>query len=202
MATSTPPTPPASAPASATEETAIETRAELYRSLAVSDELRRGETEALHIGRADSRDSVAGAERVRVGGAMTEAAHSRTVNAARLETLVRGKMHAKGIGDTTLVSGAVADTQHGPVALLAGMSDDLVAGGGLRVTTPADIWIAGLMGMEEHIGTAVADAALVEAYGRYFEREYGPGMHNAGIAVFYGALYTTAATGFTRCGGC
>ena len=50
--------------------------------------------------------------------------------------------------------------------------------------------------MEEKIGTAVADGALVELYGVAMEREYGPGVHNAGAAVFSGSLHATAAAGF------
>lgn len=178
------------------EDLAIETRAELLRTLSVDIEHRHGESDQLHIGRGDSRDVVDGKETLRVGGSLTEESHARTVNAVRLETTITGKMHAHAIGDTTLVGGAVAETHHGPVALLAGMSDDLVAGGGLRISTPLDIWIASLMGIDEHIGTAIADAALVEASVAHFEREYGTGNHAAGLAVFNGQVYTTMATGF------
>ena len=67
-----------------------------------------------------------------------------------------------------------------------------------RVTVPADLWLSGLIGMEEKVGTAVADGALVELYGVAMEREYGPGVHNAGAAVFSGSVHATAAAGFRQ----
>ena len=177
------------------EDLAIETRAELLRTVSLDVDHRRGDSDRLEIGRSSGRDTVNGRETLRVGGSLTEETRSRTINAQRLETAIAGKMHAVGLGDTTLVGGAVAETYHGPLALVAGMSDDLVAGAGMRVSTPLDIWLGGLMGIDEHVGTAVADAALVEASATYFEREYGPGNQAAVAAVFFGQLYTTMATG-------
>ena len=78
---------------------------------------------------------------------------------------------------------------------MAGMSDSLVAGGGMRVSL-ADLSVAGLIGMEEKIGSALADGALVEAYATHFEREYGPGSHVAGFASFTGTVHLTSASGF------
>ena len=66
------------------------------------------------------------------------------------------------------------------------MTDDTVAGGGIRVTTPLDLWMHGLMGVEERIGTCTADAVLVELGATHYEREYGPGVHAAGLAVYNG----------------
>ena len=98
--------------------------------------------------------------------------------------------------DTTLLGGAMAETHAGAVLLTAGMSDSLVAGRGLRATALVDLWLAGLAGLEEKIGSAIADGALIEAYGTHFEREYGAGNHVAGFANFSGTVHTTAATGF------
>ena len=50
--------------------------------------------------------------------------------------------------------------------------------------------------MEEKIGSALADGALVEAYATHFEREYGPGSHVAGFASFTGTVHLTSASGF------
>ena len=104
-------------------------------------------------------------------------------------------MSLRAHSDTTLLGGAMAETHAGPVLLMAGMSDSLVAGGGMRVSL-ADLSVAGLIGMEEKIGSALADGALVEAYATHFEREYGPGSHVAGFASFTGTVHLTSASGF------
>ena len=41
------------------------------------------------------------------------------------------------------------------------------------VTTPLDLWVHGLMGVEERIGTCTADAVLMELGATHYEREYG-----------------------------
>ena len=40
------------------------------------------------------------------------------------------------------------------------------------------------MGVEERIGTCTADAVLMELGATHYEREYGPGVHAAGLAVY------------------
>ena len=93
----------------------------------------------------------------------------------------------------------MTDVHIGGVFIGAGMSDDLSIGGGVRVTAPADLWLCGLIGMEEKLGSAYADGALVELYRLAFEREYATeGVHVAGAAVFSGTVHATMATGFRQ----
>ena len=88
--------------------------------------------------------------------------------------------------DNVILGGAMADTWTHGAFIAAVMSDDLIVGAGARVTAPADLWLNALMGMEERPGTAAADGVLVEMCGTLFEREYGPGIHNAGLVSFTG----------------
>ena len=177
------------------ERLVLETRSEALALVSSDAAVRRGESDRFEIGGLASSDVVDGQEAQHTGGAHVESAHAHTVRAARLETRVGGKMSLKARSDTTLLGGAMAETHAGPVLLMAGMSDSLVAGGGMRVSL-ADLSVAGLIGMEEKIGSALADGALVEAYATHFEREYGPGNHAAGFAAFTGTVHLTSASGF------
>ena len=174
---------------------ALETRSEVLK-LASAVAVRRGASDRVEIGRAASSDAVAGLETQGVGGQLVESARSRLTRAERLETRIGGKLSSQGRSDTTLLGGAMAETYAGAMLVMAGMSDDLVAGGGARVSASGDLWLAGLVGFEERIGTVSADAALLEAYGTHFEREYGNGNHTAGFARFSGTVHTTVASGF------
>ena len=177
------------------ERLALEARAETLAFVSADAAVRRGESDRFEIGRLASSDAVDGGEAQRTGGTHVESAHAHTVKAARLETRVDGRMSLRGHSDTTLLGGAMTETHAGAVLVLAGMSDALVAGGGMRVTI-ADLAVAGLVGLEEKIGSAIADGALVEAYATHFEREYGPGNHTAGFANFTGTIHITSASGF------
>ena len=64
------------------------------------------------------------------------------------------------------------------------------------MTTPLDLWVHGLMGVEERIGTCTADAVLIELGATHYEREYGPGVHAAGLAVYAGSLYQSSRSAF------
>ena len=52
------------------------------------------------------------------------------------------------------------------------------------------------MGVEERIGTCTADAVLLEGSATHYEREYGPGAHAAGLAVYTGSLYQSNRSTF------
>ena len=177
------------------ERLVLETRSEALALVSSDAAVRRGESDRFEIGGLASSDVVDGQEAQHTGGAHVEGAHAHTVRAARLETRVGGKMSLEARSDTTLLGGAMTETHAGPVLLTAGMSDALVAGGGMRVSL-ADLSVAGLLGMEEKIGSALADGALVEAYATHFEREYGLGNHTAGFAAFTGTVHLTSASGF------
>ena len=178
---------------------ALELRAESIEQLIGGDALRRGESERIEAGRSSANtDLVAGRDRVRVQGRLDEhTGRGLAEQAAHLETTVGGALdiHA-ATEDTVMLAGHMKDAWNGGTAVVGVMSDDLAAGGGVRTTAPLDLWLHGLMGVEERAGTCTADAVLAELYGTLYEREYGPGVHAAGIAVFNGTLYQSARSQF------
>ena len=183
----------------ASEIFALETRAEELSYVSGDRRARRGESDRPEVGSGLAQDIVSGTEHTRVGGHLSEhTGGNLSAQVSRMETTVQGKLTLRLNSDTTLLGGAMTDVQTGAVFIGAGMSDDLIIGGGVRVTAPADLWLCGLIGMEEKLGSAYADGALVELYRLAFEREYGTGLHVAGAAVFSGTVHTTMATGFRQ----
>ncbi len=184
-----------------TEKHAIQTRSERLRVLSGDGALRRGDGDRLEVGFGSvpaglsSSDAVAGLERAVLGGC-AETAENLVTQARRVETHVTGTRTLQAKSDTTLLAGTVVDHQAGAILVLAGMSDDMMLGGGVRATAGLDLWLSGVIGMEEKVGTAMADLALVEVGSTTFEREYGVGLHAYLAARFSGALHTTMATGF------
>ena len=177
------------------ETFAMETRAEKLSLMSRTKAARNGESDRLEVGRGGGSDTVLGTESLRVGGNLTERGHDKAMQAELLETKVDGKMTLRAFSDTTMMAGAMTDVQTGAMLVLAGMSDDLCVGGGIRMSM-MDLWVCGLMGMEENPMSAHADAVFLEGYRTHFEREYGAGIHFIGSATFTGALHTTMATGF------
>ena len=178
---------------------ALEMRSETIEQLVGGDALRRGVSERIEAGRSQTNAGlVAGRDRVRVHGTLHEhTGHGLAEQAAHLHTTVDGTLdvHA-GNEDTVLLAGHMRDLWDGGAAIVAAMTDDTVAGGGIRVTTPLDLWVHGLMGVEERIGTCTADAVLTELSATHYEREYGPGVHAAGLAVYTGSLYQSSRSSF------
>ena len=177
---------------------AIEMRSESLKLRSLGDAFRRGELDRVEIGDAKSTDSVSGSETVTVRGKLREHTEESLVSvASRLETTIDGHMAVTcRKEDNVILGGAMADTWTHGAFIAAVMSDDLIVGAGARVTAPADLWLNALMGMEERPGTAAADGVLVEMCGTLFEREYGPGIHNAGLVSFTGTVYQTQKTSF------
>ena len=174
-------------------------RSETIEQLAGGDALRRGESERIEAGRAQTNaDLVAGRDRVRVHATLHEhTGHALAEQAAHLHTTVDGALDVHAASeDTVLLAGHMRDLWDGGAAIVAAMTDDTVAGGGIRVTTPLDLWVHGLMGVEERIGTCTADAVLLELGATHYEREYGPGAHAAGLAVYTGSLYQSSRSTF------
>ena len=178
---------------------ALEMRSETIEQLVGGDALRRGVSERIEAGRSQANaDLVAGRDRVRVHGTLHEhSGHGLAEQAAHLHTTVDGTLdvHA-GNEDTVLLAGHMREVWDGGTAIVAAMTDDTAAGGGIRVTTPLDLWMHGLMGVEERIGTCTADAVLVELGATHYEREYGPGVHAAGLAAYTGSLYQSSRSTF------
>ena len=178
---------------------ALEFRCETIEQLAGGDALRRGESERIEAGRSETNvDLVAGRDRVRVQGTLHEhTGHARAELAAHLHTTVDGVLDVHAASeDTVLLAGHMSDRWDGGAAIVAAMTDDTVAGGGIRVTAPLDLWMHGLMGVEERIGTCSADAVLLEMSATHYEREYGPGAHAAGLAAYIGSLYLSNRSTF------
>ena len=174
---------------------ALEMRAQSIEQLAGGDALRRGESERIEAGRSQTNaDRVAGRDRVRVQGSLHEhTGHGLAEQAAHLHTTVEGTLDVHAASeDTVLLAGHMSDVWDGGAAIVAAMTDDTVAGGGIRVTTPLDLWVHAVMGVEERIGTCTADAVLLELGATHCEREYGPGVHAAGLAAYTGSLYQSS----------
>ena len=178
---------------------ALEMRSETIEQLVGGDALRRGVSERIEAGRSHTNaDLVAGRDRVRVHATLHEhTGHGLAEQGAHLHTTVDGTLdvHA-GNEDTVLLAGHMHDLWDGGAAIVAAMTDDTAAGGGIRVTAPLDLWVHGLMGVEERIGTCTADAVLMELGATHYEREYGPGGHAAGLAVYTGSLYQSSRSTF------
>ena len=180
-----------------TIDNALEVRAERLRIVSRGWARRRGTSDRIEVGDANATDVVVGAERTRIGGSLSEeVGGSSSTRASRLDTNVHGHLKVSCKSETTLLGGAMADTQLGGMFVGAGMSDDLIAGGGARVTAAVDVWLAGLIGMEEKVGTVLVDAAFLEMYHTLFEREYGAGKHIAMTATFNGMVHATMKAGF------
>ena len=178
---------------------ALEMRSETIEQLVGGDALRRGESERIEAGRSEANaDVVAGRDRVRVHATLHEhTGHGRAEQAAHLHTTVDGRLDVHAASeDTVLLAGHMRELWDGGAAIVAAMTDDTVAGGGIRVTTPLDLWMHGLMGVEERIGTCTADAVLLESSATHYEREYGPGVHAAGLAAYTGSLYQSSRSTF------
>ena len=139
-----------------------------------------------------------GRDRVRVQGPLLEhTGHALAEQAAHLHTTVEGTLDVHAASeDTVLLAGHMRELWDGGAAIVAAMTDDTVAGGGIRVTTPLDLWVHAVMGVEERIGTCIADAVLMELGATHYEREYGPGVHAAGLAAYAGSLYQSSRSTF------
>ena len=171
------------------ETFALETRTEELTYLSGARRVRRGESDRLEVGSGPAQDIVSGTEHTRVGGHLSEhTGVNLSTQVSRMETTVEGKLTLRLKTDTTLLGGAMTDVQTGGVFIGAGMSDDMIIGGGVRVTAPADLWLCGLIGMEEKLGSAYADGALVEPRQIRSDSRSPIGAAQAGITGFVGAV--------------
>lgn len=186
---------------------AIETRAETLNVRTGGDSNRRGELDELHAGNVERfEDAVYGEEKVTVGGELTESVgQGSTLAADTLGFTVNGRLSISAIGwpenrlsgeDAVLLGGAMTETWTGGALIAAAMSDDLIVGGGVRITAPLDVFVNNLTGIQERPGSGAADVVFRELYGTLFEREYGPGTHSASVASFTGTVYQTQRAGF------
>ena len=189
------------------ETFALETRAESLHIVVGGDATRRGELEDVRTGNVRRFvDAVAGEETVSISGKLEErSGRGLRVAAEEYELTVHGRMTVSAVGwranklsgeDGILLGGALTDTWTHGVMIGAAISDDLVIGGGVRLTAPADLSLNLLTGIQERPGTAHADHTFAEAYGTLFEREYGAGLQEAALSMFHGTVHQTQRTGF------
>ena len=178
---------------------ALELRAESMLQYAERGAERTGELDRTEVGVSDdNRDVVAGRDRVEIDGMLEEhTGHGLVHVADEVEMNVGGRlrMHAH-LEDNIIMGGVMTDEWSGGTFITAAMSDDMAAGLGLRCTAPLDLWVHGLVGMEERPGTCAADGILLELAGTLYEREYGPSAHVALVARHSGTVVTTMKTGF------
>ena len=178
---------------------ALEMRAESMLQYSERGAQRTGELDRTEVGVSDdNRDVVAGRDEVEIDGMLEEhTGHGLVHVADDVEMNVGGalRMHAH-LEDNIIMAGVMRDEFAGGTFLTAAMSDDMAAGLGLRCTAPLDVWVHGLVGMEERPGTCVADGLLFELAGTLYEREYGPSAHVALVARHSATVVTTMKTGF------
>ena len=178
---------------------ALEMRAESMLQYSERGAQRTGELDRTEVGVSDdNRDVVAGRDEVEIDGMLEEhTGHGLVHVADDVEMNVGGslRMHAH-LEDNIIMAGVMRDEFAGGTFVTAAMSDDMAAGLGLRCTAPLDVWVHGLVGMEERPGTCVADGLLFELAGTLYEREYGPSAHVALVARHSGTVVTTMKTGF------
>ena len=178
---------------------ALEMRAESMLLYSERGAQRNGELDRTEVGVSDdNRDVVAGRDHVEIDGMLEEhTGHGLVHVADDVEMNVGGslRMHAH-LEDNIIMAGVMRDEFAGGTFVTAAMSDDMAAGLGLRCTAPLDVWVHGLVGMEERPGTCAADGLLFELAGTIYEREYGPSAHVALVARQQGTVVTTMKTGF------
>ena len=159
------------------EAHALELRAESMLLYSERGAERTGKLDRTEVGISDAnRDVVAGRDEVEIDGMLEEhTGHGLVHVADDVEINVGGRlrMHAH-LEDNIIMGGVMRDEWSGGTFVTAAMSDDMAAGLGLRCTAPLDVWVHGLVGMEERPGTCAADGILSEFAGTLYEREYWP----------------------------
>lgn len=177
------------------EPVAFEMRAERLSTRFSGAAVRMGERDQLKIGSGGMIDYVLGGENTRVTGNYSESFPTFTHRCNQIDTLVDGKMSLRTTQDNVILGGVLTQHNVGATLITSGMSDALMAGAGIRITVPSDIWLAGLIGLEEKMGTACADGALVEISVTHFEREYLTALYSIGACTRTGSVYVTLKTG-------
>ena len=177
----------------------LELRAASIQMVGVGGAVRQGATERLSLGGSEGHaDVVEGTDRVRVEHTLTEhTGHGRVEVAGTVRNEIGGDLTiTSAYEDTVLLAGAMTERFDNGAVIAAAMSDDLAVGVGARVTGALDVWLHGVLGLEERAGSVLADGILVEACATLYEREYGPGVHAAAMAVYGGTTVTTMRSGF------
>ena len=177
---------------------AMELRAEELQVISPGEIRRKGRLDGVTVGGDGAVDVVEGSERVRVRGNLYETLGSvRQAEMGGFDTEVRGGLSLRGTSNTGLLAGGMSESYHGPQAIVAGMSDDMVAGPACRAAT---VQVGGTMLLQEEqqLGSSINDLVLMERHALCYEREFAFGRHTARTAVFKGKLHSTLASGFLQ----
>ena len=177
-----------------TERYALELRAEAINLIAGEKAEREGKSDRLEIGAESATDKVAGGEDLSVGRALIEKANTASTTGLVLNTTVHGHLNANYFTDNIMLTGAMSETYAGALVTVAGMSDVMAAGGGMRVVAGADIRLSGLTGMEEKLFTLMNDGIMIDVFANAFEREFGTAIHNAVTGIISSKVEVLTAT--------
>ena len=177
-----------------TERYALELRAEAINLIAGEKAERQGLSDRLEIGAESATDKVAGGEDLSVGRALIEKANTASTTGLVLNTTVHGHLNANYYTDNIMLTGAMSETYAGALVTVAGMSDVIAAGGGMRVVAGADIRLSGLTGMEEKLFTLMNDGIMIDVFANAFEREFGTAIHNAVTGIISSKVEILTAT--------
>ena len=177
-----------------TERHVLELRAEAINLIAGEKAEREGLSDRLEIGVESATDKVAGGEDLSVGRALIEKASTASTTGMVLNTTVHGHLNANYFTDNIMLTGAMAETYAGALVTVAGMSDVIAAGGGMRVVAGADIRLSGLTGMEEKVFTLMNDGIMIDMFANAFEREFGTAIHNAVTGIISSQVEVLTAT--------
>ena len=177
-----------------TERHVLELRAEAINLIAGKKAEREGKSDRLEIGVESATDKVAGGEDLSVGRALTEKASTASTTGSVLNTTVHGHLNANYFTDNIMLTGAMSETYAGALVTVAGMSDVMAVGGGMRVVAGADIRLSGLTGMEEKLFTLMNDGIMIDVFANAFEREFGTAIHNAVTGIISSHVEVLTAT--------
>ena len=172
----------------------LEVRAERIELRAARNLRRSSKVDRRHAGSA--LREVEEAIHVRSGGPAREhVGGSASIEARSIHRTVRGPASVRHRRDNTIVGGALAEVRAGCELSMSAMSDEIVVGAGLAVSTPLTIASGGLLAHQDRPVSAMADGVLVEIARLAIEREYAASQHRAAAAIFSGTVYSTQATG-------
>ena len=177
----------------------IETRAEEINTVSLGDWVRDGELDYVVVGGSVS-DTVKGDEEANITGKLYEKnSDELTCSGTKRETTIHGKMDVNSsYEDNIMLGGTMTETWTGPSMVVAAMSDDLMAGIGVRATMGLDLWLSMLNAMEERPASVAADGMLLEVAATHFEREPGTSQYAVGILTWSGTTITTTRSGFRQ----
>ena len=177
----------------------IESRAEEINTVSLGDAIRVGELDYVVVGGSVS-DTVKGDEEANIAGKLYEKnSDELTCSGTKRETTIHGKMDiASSYEDNIMLGGTMNEIWTGPSMVVAAMSDDLMAGIGVRATMGLDLWLSMLNAMEERPASAAADGMLLEVAATHFEREPGTSQYAVGILTWSGTTITTTRSGFRQ----